>query len=95
MFGLHSGEGHVLWSRTFGLGRRPTHIAQWRTSHDAAAAPEVLLLGNDPCGGASFYTTLNTHTGAETSSGELPFEVAQVRDLNRKCLVCAFRRAWV
>lgn len=78
VFGVHSGDGHVLWSRALGGGRRPTHLALWRTSHDAAAAPEVLLLGNVPSSGAAFFATLNAHTGAETSSGQLPFKVAQV-----------------
>ena len=78
VFGLHSGDGHVLWSRGFGADRRPMHLAHWRTSHDAAAAPEVLLLGSVPSAGRAFFVTLNAHTGAETGSGELPFEVAQV-----------------
>ncbi len=91
VFGLHSGDGHVLWSRSFGADRRPTHLARWRTSHDAAAAPEVLLLGNVPSGGSSFFVTLNAHTGAETGSGELPFEVAQVSTAQRLLISCTVR----
>jgi hypothetical protein len=45
----------------------------------------VLLLGNVPSGGRAFYVTLNAHTGAETRSGELPFEVAQVERLPICC----------
>ena len=55
-----------------------SHVALWRTSHDAASAPEVLLLGNTPAR-AGFYMTVNAHTGAQLTAGELPFEVAQVR----------------
>ena len=43
-----------------------------RTSHDAASAPEVLLLGNDAPAKTGFYMTLNAHTGAQLSAGELP-----------------------
>lgn len=78
VFGLHSGDGHLLWSLSFPADRRPSRLALWRTSHDAASAPEVLLLGNLPSGDA-FYTTLNAHSGAVTSSGDLPFRMDQVR----------------
>jgi hypothetical protein len=78
VFGLHSGDGRLLWSLACPPGRRPSHIALWRTSHDAATAPEVLLLGNLQDGPGAFYSSVDAHRGAETAAGDLPLRLAQV-----------------
>ena len=39
--GLHNGDGHVVWSRSYGLGAAPTHLLPWRSSHDVQHAPEA------------------------------------------------------
>ena len=137
MFGLHSGDGHQLWSMSYPptvrmapiqissaqlpqmLSRewqaqhsccqrlrsglcdpcparisqdsaamrscwrmqvRLKHAAVWRTSHDTATPPEVLLLGATQEGG-TFYSVVDVHHGNETSSGTLPYNVTQVGDL--------------
>jgi hypothetical protein len=78
VFGLHSGDGRQLWALTAAPGGGASHVALWRTSHDAGRAPEVLLLGSSE-GSGGFYATVNAHTGAELSRGTLPFKPAQVR----------------
>ena len=59
---------------------RLKHAAVWRTSHDTARPPEVLLLGANQEGG-TFYSIVDVHHGNETSSGTLPYNVTQVGDL--------------
>ena len=39
--GLHNGDGHVVWSRAYGLGAAPTHLLPWRSSHNVQHAPEA------------------------------------------------------
>jgi len=43
LFGLHSGDGAVLWSLRFPAGAAPARVLPWRTSHDTAqVAPSRL-----------------------------------------------------
>ncbi len=53
------------------------HAAMWRTSHDTATPPEVILLGSNAEGGGCF-SILDAHHGVETSSGTLPYPMTQV-----------------
>lgn len=83
VFGLHSGDGRQLWALTPPASAAVSHAALWRTSHDAARAPEILLLGEGE--GRGFYATVNAHTGKELSRAALPFRPAQVRLLTCRC----------
>lgn len=39
LFGLHSGDGHQLWSLGFEPGAAPERVLPWRTSHDTSQVP--------------------------------------------------------
>ena len=39
LFGLHSGDGHQLWSLGFAAGAAPERVLPWRTSHDTSQVP--------------------------------------------------------
>lgn len=39
LFGLHSGDGHQLWSLGFAAGKTPERVLPWRTSHDTSQVP--------------------------------------------------------
>lgn len=56
------------------------HAGLWRTSHDTARAPEVILLGHAE-GGGTYYSVLDAHSGNQTASGTLPYSVTQVGPL--------------
>ena len=45
---LHNGDGHVMWSHSYGSRAAPTLLLPWRSFHDAQHAPEVL-----PCAACS------------------------------------------
>ena len=51
--------------------------ALWRTTHDAATPPQVVLLGATQ-DGHTFYSILDAHHGVQTSEGTLPYPVTQV-----------------
>ncbi len=77
VFGVHSGDGRQLWSLSYSPTVRLAHAALWRTSHDAATPPQVLLLGSTQ-DGHTFYSVLDAHHGVQTSEGTLPYPVTQV-----------------
>ena len=77
VFGLHSGDGRQLWSLSYPPTVRLAHAALWRTSHDTATPPQVLLLGSTQ-DGHTFYSVLDAHHGVPTSEGTLPYPVSQV-----------------
>ena len=76
LLGLHSGDGHGMWSLAYAPGQGPQHIFSWRTSHDVQLAPQLLALHSSESG--SFYSIVNAHTGKEVGSGRLGFLVSQV-----------------
>ncbi len=47
LFGLHSGDGHQLWSLGFAAGEAPERALPWRTSHDTSQVPDVPRACND------------------------------------------------
>ncbi len=87
MFGLHSGDGHVMWSLTYPLSQAPQHIFPWRSSHDIQRAPELIALHSSDS--ASSYSVVDAHTGQELGSAALSFPVSQVcldAQENTRCL---------
>ena len=76
VFGLHSGDGHVMWSQSYGQHQAPQHIFSWRSLHDVQHAPELLAIHSSR--NSNFYSILNAHTGAEVASGKLQHPVSQV-----------------
>lgn len=76
LFGLHSGDGHVMWSLTYPSSQAPQHIFPWRSSHDIQRAPELIALHSSDS--ASSYSVVDAHTGQELSSAALSFPVSQV-----------------
>jgi len=76
LFGLHSGDGHVMWSLTYPPSQAPQHIFPWRSSHDIQRAPELIALHSSDS--ASSYSVVDAHTGRELSSAALSFSVSQV-----------------
>lgn len=76
VFGLHSGDGHVMWSQSYGQHQAPQHIFPWRSRHDVQHAPELLAIHSSR--NSNFYSILNAHTGAEVASGKLQHPVSQV-----------------
>lgn len=79
MFGLHSGDGHVMWSLTYPQSQAPQQIFSWRSSHDIQHAPELVALHSSES--TSSYSIVNAHTGQEIGSGTLSFPVSQVQYL--------------
>ncbi|DBB10485.1 TPA: hypothetical protein ACH3X3_002026 [Trebouxia sp. C0006] len=79
LFGLHSGDGHVMWSLTYPPSQAPQHIFPWRSSHDIQRAPELIALHSSDS--ASSYSVVDAHTGQELSSAALSFPVSQVLEL--------------
>lgn len=77
MLGLHSGDGHVMWSLTFQPGQAPQQMFSWRSWHDLQKAPELLALHSSNT--TSSYSTVDAHTGSELSSGTVSFPVSQVK----------------
>lgn len=76
LLGLHSGDGHVMWSLAFPEGQIPHQMFLWRSSHDLQKAPELLTLHSSEA--TSFYSVVDAHTGREVSSGTVGFPVSQV-----------------
>ncbi|KAK9811605.1 hypothetical protein WJX72_006834 [[Myrmecia] bisecta] len=79
LFGLHTGDGHVMWSITYSPAAAPQSVRLWRSSHDVYHAPEVVLLHSGDTG--SFASVVNTHTGREISNTPLPYSISQVVEL--------------
>ena len=76
LLGLHSGNGHVMWSLAFPKGQSPQQMFLWRSSHDLQKAPELLTLHSSET--TSSYSVVDAHTGREVSSGTVDFLVSQV-----------------
>ncbi len=76
LLGLHSGDGHVMWSLSYPHDEAPQQIFSWRSSHDLQRAPELVALHTSAS--ASLYSIVNAHTGKEVGSGEIEFPVSQV-----------------
>ena len=76
LLGLHSGNGHVMWSLAFPEAQTPQQMFLWRSSHDLQKAPELLTLHSSET--TSFYSVVDAHTGREVSSGTVDFPVSQV-----------------
>ena len=76
LFGLHSGDGHVMWSLTYPQNQAPQHIFPWRSSHDIQRAPQLIALHSSDS--ASSYSVVDAHTGQELGSAALSFPVSQV-----------------
>ena len=76
LFGLHTGDGHTMWSLTFNPSTPPQHIFTWRVSHDIQHAPEILVLYSGQS--SSSYSIVNAHTGQEVKTGSLAHPVQQV-----------------
>ncbi|KAK9825151.1 hypothetical protein WJX81_005905 [Elliptochloris bilobata] len=81
LFGLHSGDGHQLWSLGFAGGAAPERVLPWRTSHDTSQAPQVLLLGNSAGGRHAFYSVVDAHAGRQVAQGAVDLPVSQVVEL--------------
>lgn len=83
VFGLHSGDGRILWasntaaalpdSRT---GDSRQYLKLWRRFHDLTHAPQVALLSTGVQ--QSSVHVLNAHTGQQLKSTELPYGVEKV-----------------
>ena len=76
LLGLHSGDGHVMWTLNFPQGQAPQRMFPWRSSHDLQKAPELLTLQSSES--SSTYSVVDAHTGAELGSGSVNFPVTQV-----------------
>lgn len=76
LFGLHSGDGHVMWSLTYPQSQAPQHIFPWRSSHDIQRSPELIALHSSDS--SSSYSVVDAHNGQELSSAALSFPVSQV-----------------
>lgn len=74
--GLHSGDGHVMWSLAFPEGQAPQQMFLWRSSHDLQKAPELLTLYSSET--TTSYSIVDAHTGREVRSGTVDFPVSQV-----------------
>ncbi|KAA6420005.1 MAG: ER membrane complex subunit 1-like [Trebouxia sp. A1-2] len=79
LFGLHSGDGHVMWSLTYPQSQAPQHIFPWRSSHDIQRSPELIALHSSDS--SSSYSVVDAHNGQELSSAALSFPVSQVLEL--------------
>lgn len=79
MLGLHSGDGHVMWSLAFPQGQTPQQLFLWRSSHDLQKAPQVLALHSSET--TSSYSIVDAHTGKEVSSGVVDMSVSQVMSI--------------
>lgn len=77
--GLHSGDGHVMWSLTYPRHQVPQHILPWRSFHDLQRAPELLTMHS--AAAFSSYSIVNAHSGRELGSGDISFPVIQVLEL--------------
>lgn len=82
LFGLHSGDGHVMWSQSHGHKSAPQQIFFWRSQHDVQHAPELLALQSSQ--DQASFSIINAHTGAELSSGLLQHPVSQVTSSHLK-----------
>ena len=74
LFGLHSGNGRIVWQLALDGEIPLTRLFPWRSSHDTQHAPEVLALGTAPLstGWQTAYAIFNAHSGRVVHSGVLP-----------------------
>ncbi len=79
VFGLHSGDGRVLWSLTFPPASAPTRLALWQTSHDPKHAPQVALFGAAGVGGSIPFAVVDAHAGSLLVSEAIDFPAVRVR----------------
>ena len=84
LLGLHSGDGHVMWSLAFPEGQTPQQMFLWRSSHDLQKAPQLLTLHSSET--TSLYSVVDAHTGREVSSGTVDFPVSQVMCGTSPCI---------
>eukprot|EP00884_Botryococcus_braunii_P012429 jgi/Botrbrau1/21187/Bobra.0061s0078.1 len=86
VYGLHSGDGRVLWSLSFPPASQPAQLVVWRKSHDPTHAPQVALFGKSSAGGTVQFFVVDVYAGAVLSSENIPFHAAQVLEVPRKLL---------
>lgn len=77
LFGLHSGDGRILWSAALDRSQNLSRLFLSASSHDTQHAPQVLLLGSNPAGGS--YLVVNAHSGQAVDQGIFPGRVDKVR----------------
>lgn len=69
VFGLHSGDGRILWSMSLDGPAPYTRMFVSASSHDPHHSPQVLLLGFTAQQGA--YLVLDAHSGQSIDQGQL------------------------
>lgn len=83
-FGLHSGDGRILWTSTApaaaaaGSSGAKQHLRVWRRFHDLTHAPQLAVISAGGEGGSSSLLVLNGHTGEVLQEQQLPYAVNKV-----------------
>ena len=77
VFGLHSGDGRILWSATLDKEIPLSRLFLSASSHDPQISPQALLLGSS--NGKSSSVVINAHTGQVLEQNSLPGTVEKVR----------------
>mmetsp|Transcript_70430 Transcript_70430/g.223153 ORF Transcript_70430/g.223153 Transcript_70430/m.223153 type:complete len:981 (-) Transcript_70430:53-2995(-) len=86
LYGIHNGDGRVLWSHFYRAGAGgplPTQIIVSREPHslDPNDHIELLVLGTAKGAATTRVSWVNAHTGVENAAEELPYSVRLARRL--------------
>lgn len=91
VFGLHSGDGRILWTHNTAAAAAPSittgsssssgiaqqqYLRVWKQFHDLKHAPQLAVITPDPQ--KSSVSVLNGHTGAQLQQIELPYGIHKV-----------------
>lgn len=83
LFGLHSGDGRILWSSTIAAagssgsdGGSNQHLRLWRRFHDLTHAPQVVVLTT--AAATADVHVVNAHSGQQLQHEQLPYAVDKV-----------------
>eukprot|EP00873_Tetraselmis_striata_P009215 jgi/Tetstr1/429479/TSEL_019386.t1 len=79
LLALHNGDGHVVWSLSFGVAAAPQVLRLWQEPHSLKVSPKVMVMRMD--GDRPGYSVVDAHTGKEVDTGALAGPVAQLMAL--------------
>jgi hypothetical protein len=84
VFGLHSGDGRILWTSTAPAAAAASssstkqHLRVWRRFHDLTHAPQLAVISTGGEGGSCSLLVLNGHTGEVLQEQQLPYAATKV-----------------
>jgi hypothetical protein len=102
LFGLHSGDGRILWASTIAAagsnggssgskGGSKQYLRLWRRFHDLTHAPQVVVLTTEEA--SCDVHVMNAHTGQQLQHEQLPYAVDKVGRVLSKHF--GMKQSWV